>query len=347
MFTSIAIAFSAATVLAWAGTAAVLRVLTRWRVLDRPGPRSSHVNPTPRGAGLAVVPVVAAGWIVSAWAAAPDGAPVVKAAALAVAALGLGALSFADDLRGLPVAVRLLCQGAVIGAMLALFPFAGGITGGALPPWAEAVATALAWLWFINLFNFMDGIDALAGVETASIGVGAAGVAVLAGLGFAPALMGAVAAGAACGFLIWNRPPARIFLGDVGSIPLGFLLGWLLLDLAQRGQWAAAAIVPLYYLSDATLTLGRRAIRGARVWQAHREHFYQRAVQLGAGHGQVSLAVLTCNTCLIGLALLAAGGALDGWRALQVALAVIFLLLLGLARWPRARRAKPYANPRR
>ncbi|MDH3702467.1 MAG: glycosyl transferase, partial [Alphaproteobacteria bacterium] len=110
---------------------------------------------------------------------------------------------------------------------------------------------------------------------------------------------------AALGFLRFNWHPARIFLGDVGSVPLGYLLGWLLLQAAAAGYWAPALILPLYYLADATITLLRRAARREKVWQAHREHFYQRAVQNGRSHARVSLAVLAANVVLAALALVA------------------------------------------
>jgi UDP-N-acetylmuramyl pentapeptide phosphotransferase/UDP-N-acetylglucosamine-1-phosphate transferase len=159
------------------------------------------------------------------------------------------------------------------------------------------------WLWFLNLFNFMDGIDGIAGGETAALGVGAASVAWLAALAPSVALYGLTAAAAALGFLWWNWHPARIFLGDVGSVPLGYLLAWLLLDLASHGAWAAALILPLYYVADASLTLLVRLLRGERVWRAHREHFYQRAAQGGLSHAQVVGAILLADAALVALAL--------------------------------------------
>src|SRR3546814_9909535 len=115
--------------------------------------------------------------------------------------------------------------------------------------------------------------------------------------------LGASIAAAAAGFLWWNWHPAKVFLGDVGSVPLGFMLGWLLLGLAAAGHWAPALILPLYYLADATITLACRALRRERVWRAHREHFYQRAVQRGRSHATVSRAVFGVNACLAALAL--------------------------------------------
>jgi UDP-N-acetylmuramyl pentapeptide phosphotransferase/UDP-N-acetylglucosamine-1-phosphate transferase len=125
--------------------------------------------------------------------------------------------------------------------------------------------------------------------------------------------------------LWWNWQPAQVFLGDVGSVPLGYLLGWLLLEAALKGLWAPALILPLYYLADATVTLAKRGLRGAKVWQAHRDHFYQRAVQGGLSHGAVVLRVLVCNVGLVVFALLATAG--WPWPALAgAALAVLILL---------------------
>jgi UDP-N-acetylmuramyl pentapeptide phosphotransferase/UDP-N-acetylglucosamine-1-phosphate transferase len=132
------------------------------------------------------------------------------------------------------------------------------------------------------------------------------------------------------GFLVWNWHPARIFLGDVGSIPLGFLLGWLLLDLAASGLWQAALILPLYYLADASLTLLRRLLRGAVIWHAHREHCYQQAVQRGRSHAAVSRAVAFTNLLLVGLAFVAAspsGPPILPWLILAAAIIIVGLLM--------------------
>jgi len=146
--------------------------------------------------------------------------------------------------------------------------------------------------------------------------------------GLAPDL-GLTLAAAALGFLVWNWPPAKIFLGDVGSVPLGFLLGWLLLKLAAGGDWAAALILPLYYLADATITLARRAIRGERVWRAHRQHYYQRAVQGGRSHARVSAGIGATNLMLVALAVLSLT---QPWIALGLAGLVTALLLGWLSR---------------
>lgn len=294
---AVAVAFG----LACAGTRLLVGVLGRRAVLDRPNERSSHVVPVPRGGGIAVVAAAAAAWL---WLAlAGDTADLLPWLLPLAAALALAAVSFADDLRGLGAGLRLGVQAVAVAAGLWALDGRGALAALA-PPWIDLPLTALGWLWFLNLYNFMDGIDGITGTETVSIGVGLAGLA-LAGLAPAglagPAL---VLAAAAAGFLVWNWHPARIFLGDVGSVPLGYLLGFLLVMLAGSGAvgLVAALLLPLVYLVDATVTLTRRVLRGESPAQAHREHVYQRAVIAGASHAAVSLRIAAANACLVALA---------------------------------------------
>jgi len=309
-------------VASFAGTGLILRFLRDRAILDHPNERSSHARPTPKGAGLVVVPIVAVAWLWTGWATASHVVPVVGCA------LALAALSWADDLRSLNPLLRLAGQAIAVATVLVAAPPPGLVFAGLLPGWLDLAATGLLWLWFTNLFNFMDGIDGIAGVETAALGLGSALVAVMAGLPPSFLLYGIALACAALGFLKWNWQPAKVFLGDVGSVPLGFLLGWLLIGLAAAGQWAAALILPLYYLADATVTLLRRGLRGERVWQAHHEHFYQLAVARGLGHAQVVGHVLWVNVVLVVLAVMAAGGLPE--VALSGALVVVAWLLFFL-----------------
>jgi len=306
-------------------TGLVRNALRRRSILDHPNERSSHEIPTPRGGGWGLIPVVIAGWLVVGHL---DALPLGSVLLLCGLALALGALSWWDDLGGLSPAVRLLGQGAAVIAVLIVHPAPGPYFAGFLPPALDLAAAGLLWVWYINLFNFMDGIDGISAVETVCTGAGIAGVAMISGLDAPLADLGLVMTAGALGFLLWNWQPAKIFLGDIGSVPLGFLLGWLLLSLAASGQGAAALILPAYYLADATITLFRRALRGEKVWRPHRQHFYQRAVQKGAGHARVSLAILAANILLIGLAVLATlgqpGAALAG-AALVVAGLLVFL----------------------
>ena len=309
------------------GTRLVLHVLAERAIVDHPNARSSHVTPTPRGGGLAVIAVLAIVWTTVAVRWSPAGTDVAVACA---AGVGLAVLSWLDDLRGLPPWLRLLGQAAAIAAVLILAPASQPYFGGVLPPLADAVVAAILWIWFTNLFNFMDGIDGLAGTETTTIGIGVALCAGLVGLPEPLSVYGFTAAAAALGFRWWNWHPARVFLGDVGSVPLGFLLGWLLLTMASDGLWAAALILPLYFLADATITLVRRAARGEAVWRPHRDHFYQRAVRAGRSHAAVSGLVAVTNVVLIALAWTTTRG--WEWPAVAAACVVVGALLYVLDR---------------
>lgn len=326
----LAVAGMAMTVLM---TRRVLGYLRRRQILDLPNERSSHTLPTPRGGGLATTPVVAALLLMLSWFL---GVPQIGV--LGVGALVLLAVSWIDDRRGLPPLPRFLCHGAMIGLTLALIPAHALAFGGFLPVWADRVLAGIAWLWFVNLYNFMDGIDGITGVETASLGVGIAIVASLLpgaiAFGLVPAGIAVAAIGAT--FLLWNWHPAKVFLGDAGSVPFGFVLGGLLLLLAAQGGLAAALILPAYYLTDATITLIRRAANGEKVWQAHRKHFYQRAVQGGRRHDQVALAILACNVALVFSA--AVSATISLWGGGIGAVIATGTLIWMLQRWARGGR---------
>ncbi|MSO92286.1 MAG: glycosyltransferase family 4 protein [Rhodospirillales bacterium] len=321
------LAFAAVLAASLLGTGIVLKVLNRHAILDRPNERSAHSRPVPRGGGIAVILVIIVAWLAIALAgheSRPDA--LWPVAILLGATLVLSALSWADDIQGLSPVIRLLGQAVAVGVVLALAPAEGPYFQGIFPPAIDRIAAGLVWIWFINLFNFMDGIDGISGVEAASLGVGVAAVAAVSGLGAPVSLYGLTGAAAALGFLRWNWHPAKIFLGDVGSTGLGFVLGWLLLTLAAAGAWAAALILPLYYLADATITLLKRLARRERVWQAHSQHFYQKAVRSGKTHAEVALSVLLADAVLVGLAVAAANGYV--WSSLAGACAVVGGLLL-------------------
>ncbi|MEQ8588070.1 MAG: glycosyltransferase family 4 protein [Thalassobaculaceae bacterium] len=300
-------------------TRALLGLLRRGAVIDHPNARSSHAIPTPRGGGIAVVATVVAAALVSelvggGW----DTASLGPVLGLAV---GLGVLSFLDDLRDLSAGVRIAGHAAAVAG--GLWALGGtGAFAAFLPPPLDLTLTALAWLWFINLYNFMDGIDGIAGSEAVCVAVGIAGLALL---GVAPqGLLGPAAAlaGAALGFLVWNWHRAKVFLGDSGSVPIGYLIGYLLIVAAQPGggAFAAALVLPLVFVVDASVTLLRRVARGKRPTEAHREHAYQRAVQGGWRHDRVCLAVIAANACLIAVAWFLAPW--QPWLALAAGLAI-------------------------
>jgi UDP-N-acetylmuramyl pentapeptide phosphotransferase/UDP-N-acetylglucosamine-1-phosphate transferase len=310
----------------FAATRVALPLLAERQILDHPNERSSHTQPTPRGAGLAVIPVLIVAW----WVVANISEPIAVSAPMAsvlAASAGLAFLSWIDDLKGLKPSTRLSGQFATVSLVIIVAPESFGVLQGWVSPGLGLIVAGFLWVWFLNLYNFMDGIDGITGAETIAIGVGVAVVAEVAGLTTPLAAHGLTAAAAALGFLWWNRPPARVFLGDVGSVPLGFLMGWLLFTLAAEGYWASALILPLYYVADATVTLVDRLTRLEPVFTAHREHAYQRAVQHGMSHGAVVAAITGVNVALIALAAAAARWPQWGWAWLLAAAAVVALLL--------------------
>ncbi|WP_245430913.1 MraY family glycosyltransferase [Rhodoplanes roseus] len=289
----------------------LLLPLLRRHALAQPNARSSHVSPTPQGGGIAVVAgalLAMAGVALSSaalWSAAPWGAEIVPAdPAPALVALGvviLAVTGLVDDVRPLPPGPRLALQVLAAGLVVAALPAEPRLMA-SLPPLAERLALGLALVWFVNLVNFMDGIDWMTVAQMVPM---TAALALLAGLGALPAAAGLAALallGALLGFAPFNRPTARLFLGDVGSLPIGLATGWLLSLLAVGGHVAAAVLLPLYYVADATITLLRRLARGERVWEAHRTHFYQRAVANGLTVPQVVGRVAAVNVALAALA---------------------------------------------
>lgn len=283
----------------WLFAAFVRSLLLKHDILDEPGTRSSHSGCVPRGGGLALVPVILVGWI----SLSQLGLAHMREIGVITSMAGLIALvSWFDDVSNLSVQSRLSAQLLAVTTSIYLLPTNFMLLEFLTNP-LGMIVVGIAWLWFINIFNFMDGIDGITGVETISICVGI--VLTLGFLGSASYLsyLAIIVAASTAGFLVWNWHPAKLFLGDVGSVPLGFLLGWLLSGLALEGEWAAALILPGYYLVDASLTLIKRAVRLEPVWKAHKQHFYQQAVAGRASHSQAARAIAITNIWLIACAL--------------------------------------------
>jgi UDP-N-acetylmuramyl pentapeptide phosphotransferase/UDP-N-acetylglucosamine-1-phosphate transferase len=284
----------------------LLRPWLARHALARPNARSSHKEPTPQGGGgPVIVATLAATWGAMAFAPNALGDQALPLAALTAAALLLAVLGMIDDLRALPEVPRLVMQAIAVGMVIAVLPGDWRILPQLTWP-IERACLFLGWLWLVNLVNFMDGIDWMTVAEFVPV----TGALVLFGLAgvveLAPAILAAALLGAILGFAPFNRPVAQLFLGDVGSLPLGLMLGWLLLELTAKGFFVSALILPLYYLLDATITLGRRIIRREPFWQAHRSHFYQRAVAKGMSVSAVVTHVFAFNVALAGIAGLAA-----------------------------------------
>jgi len=298
-------------VMTWAIRPLLLQV-----ALAKPDARSSHRIPTPQGAGIAVIAatLITAAAVIAFAGAAEINIPVaVFGATLFIAIVG-----FADDVNSIPVLPRLLLQGASVAAVIFTAPDNLRIVA-ACPLWLERGLLLLAGLWFVNLVNFMDGLDLMTAAEIVPI----TGAIVLLGwLGEVPAatiLAAAALFGAMLGFTPFNRPVAKIFLGDVGSLPIGLLTGWCLLQLAWHQQFTAALLLPLYYLADATITLVRRMARREPFWAAHRTHFYQRATDNGFSVWRVVGEVFALNVLLAALAI---GSAFTSSIAIKILLLV-------------------------
>lgn len=280
--------------------------LIKKAILDRPNERSSHKTPTPRGGGLAIMAVVLVGMamlLIFCGASTEQGdfIPVL------CGALFLSTLSYLDDKNGLPSLIRLI--GHFAAAYLGTFALPPDwlLLGGLIPSWLDKCILIVGWVWFINLYNFMDGIDGLTGTETITLAIGFILIAILGQFFTNPAFSfkgpeiwcALLLLGTLLGFLRHNWPPAKIFMGDCGSVPLGFLTGYLLLSLAVKGYLAPALILPLYYLADSGLTIGRRILKGEKFWQPHRQHFYQKAALALQSHMAVIKYVALCNGGLI------------------------------------------------
>ena len=287
-------------VLSYILTGGTLKFLKRRAILDHPNERSSHAAPIPRGGGIPIVAITLILWLIP-----TDGKEFGSIEIVLLGAIALAAISWLDDLKPRSPVLRFSVQ--VIAVCLGIYSFPAEISlfDNLFPRWLEVCLVGIAWLWFINLFNFMDGIDAISSAQTLGICLGLIGIGLVSKISPVPIWYPASLCAAFIGFAFWNLPPAKIFLGDIGSITIGFLLGWLLLQLAYSGHAVSALILPLYYLTDATVTLLIRVSRGEKFWQAHREHFYQQAIQLGKSHLSVSATVLTANIVLAGLAIFA------------------------------------------
>ncbi|MCG2630414.1 glycosyltransferase family 4 protein [Bradyrhizobium sp. WYCCWR 13023] len=320
---AIAIAALISALITWTS-----RPLLQRYALARPNARSSHRIPTPQGAGIAVI--AATLLVASAWAA---WVGVAISPALVIATIVIALVGFADDIVSLPVLVRLVLQAACVGAVVFTAPETARIVP-ALPLTIERGLILLAGVWFVNLVNFMDGLDLMTVAEVVPVTAVLLLLGLLGDLSWPAVLVATALCGAILGFAPFNKPVAKVFLGDVGSLPIGLLLGWCLLELAWHGQPAAALLLPAYYLADSSITLFRRIARREQFWSAHRSHFYQRATDNGFSVPRVVGEVFVLNLVLAALALLTvrSGSVTVTLIALLAAAIAIAVVLLRFSR---------------
>jgi len=305
----------------WAVTRSSIPFLRRRGLVDEPNNRSSHAVPTPRGGGVGLLAGVAVALVVGAAIDLPQLRWEVLVGCGLIAGYGL-----IDDFRGgLSVGTRLLTQ--CIASALVIYP-AGGLPYLPLPPPLQAetgiLAMPLGMLWLVavcNIYNFLDGIDGLAGLQGAIAGLSLAFLAP----GDSLSVAGVGIAGGCVGFIAHNWHPARVFMGDIGSATLGFLLAALPLQLEKglRGDAVFFTILCLwFFLSDGVFTILRRLLRGETIWHPHRSHLYQRLVKAGLRHDQVSLRVGIAAGALAIMALASVkfGSPVSLWRVQAAAL---------------------------
>lgn len=318
-----------AGVLSWAATAAMRRYALSAELLDLPNARSSHSVPTPRGGGLAFVGAFLSCLLAGHFL---QPTPSTLGSALAGSGFLVAAIGFWDDRRYVPARLRFLVH--VIAAIWGLWVLNGiaPFSSLALPPawtWTLAGAAVIYLCWMINLFNFMDGIDGIASMEAITVSLGGALVWWLA-TGTEQWWVPVAFAACVGGFLIWNFPPAKIFMGDAGSGFIGIVLGILSLWAFQDEPsllWSWLILLGCFMV-DATMTLVRRVIQGEKFYVAHRSHAYQYASRRHGSHRRVTLAVGLINVVwLLPLAVLVALGQLEGWMGGLMA----YVPLMGLA----------------
>lgn len=307
--------------IACAGAALLTPIVTaelrRKNIYDHPKEGSGHILPRPLGGGIAVVSIVLAVLLVLG----PRLQAPLHFYGMLAAMAYLAGLSLCDDLKGLSVRFRLWMQMLVIVPLALAFPDDFLIFQGVVPLALDRFCVIVAWLGFTNIMNLMDGIDGITGVETGFIGLAAAAIFIVTGAGslWLP-VSAAVVGGAVLGFLIWNWQPARVFMGDVGAIPLGFVCGWILINMAASGLLLPAILLPLFHCLDATMTLGMRLFMHRDLTRRHRSHCFQRAIRAGYTHQQTVLILVFVNVGLFAGAWAAADGTFHLLDILVIAL---------------------------
>lgn len=295
-------------------------------LLDIPNNRSSHTVPTPRGGGLAIVIVLLLSGVVSLFL--PQ-APIDVLVCLLLATLAFSLLGWQDDKHDLPASVRFLIQ-----LLIAVFA-SGWLLWAAVPGYSTSFALlallllSTLWIaWMANLYNFMDGIDGISAVESLILGATTSYWFAISGVA-SMAIICIAVAGASVGFMRWNWSPAKIFMGDVGSLALGAFFAIIAIIGTTRLDIPFLAFLILYavYLADSGVTLLHRIIKREKWWQAHRSHFYQRAVQSGFSHAQVSLSVMALNIIFAVLASLLIMGIINATAAMVVTMAILMPLM--------------------
>ncbi len=276
-------------------TKPLIAFLKEKQMVDMPNQRKNHKIPTPRGGGIAILICI----LICFETIELQSHTTYYSIYLIIAISICAAISLLDDAFTISIPLRMYFQ--ILSVYLTINSLYGYNTN-LLPHLSltiEKTLIAIALLGFINIYNFMDGIDGLAGSQTIYI----ATIVLIFSI-IDPQIDSSISylclsiIGSCLGFLIYNWHPAKIFMGDVGSVTLGLICGWLLLNIAIHGYIAAAIIIPGYYLADGITTILKRLIQKKKIWHAHSEHYYQLAVRKGSSHSQVTKRIICCNLIL-------------------------------------------------
>jgi UDP-N-acetylmuramyl pentapeptide phosphotransferase/UDP-N-acetylglucosamine-1-phosphate transferase len=312
---------------------ALSRPILRQYALARPNPRSSHTLPTPQGGGIFVIATtIAVAASVYYLESTPNSASTELPWVLLSTVL-LTVVGAVDDLCVVGAVPRLVFQTVAAAIVILSLPEDTRVFP-MIPREIEWAILLLGGIWFVNLVNFMDGIDWMTVAEVLPVTAGLAIFGYMGVLPHEPVVVAVALCGAMIGFAPFNRPVARLFLGDVGSLPIGLLLGWLLVLLAGSGRIVPAILLPLYYLADATITLMIRIGKGESPMKAHRSHFYQRALDNGLTVNQVVGRVFAANILLLALATIAVANSLV---TVQVTSLAVGIVIVGCLFWIFAR----------
>lgn len=277
-------------------------LLKQYGMIDFPDARRSHTTVTPRGGGLAFVIIFALLFPLFEYYSSKE---INNSVEILQIFLPIAIVSFWDDIFHVQIPIRLivhiLCS--VLAVMWLIHPTL--ILQSQLPIYLDLMIGAFALLAFLNIYNFLDGIDGLTASETIYLSITILTLCFL-NYGIIPKAKIVIAIcvitlGWAFGFLYFNWQPAKIFIGDVGSVSIGFLLGFCLLTVAATNTelFLACIIAPLYYIADGGLTILIRMLKGEKIWEPHLQHFFHKSVSKGRSHKQVVKGIMKCNFWLM------------------------------------------------
>ncbi|WP_341751490.1 MULTISPECIES: UDP-phosphate alpha-N-acetylglucosaminyltransferase [unclassified Candidatus Tisiphia] len=297
------LSFIATSFLTWL----LISSLPSFGVVDIPNPRRVHSRITPRGGGLAIVIVVIIALIAYEYFSTKT---LINSIKIVPLLLIISSISFLDDLISIPIFVRLIFHIICSTIAIFLFLFPVVLFHHELPLYIDFMLSIIGLIVFLNIYNFLDGIDGISGAESIHLSITILILCylksdIIININFI-IVLNIIILACSIGFLIFNWHPAKIFLGDVGSISLGFLLGLclLLISASSVHLFVASSIASLYYLADGGLTILIRLVNKEKIWQPHLKHFFQKAVRNGKSHKEVVSRIIICNILLMVLSII-------------------------------------------